>query len=166
LILIRTESPTDAAALCALISAAFERAPHRSGTEASIVEALRAAGALTISLVAVEHDEIVGHAAFSPVTINGEWAGWFGLGPVAVRPDRQRNGLGQALISCGLDRLRNTDAAGCVVLGDPRYYRRFGFVSDPALRYGNVRPEFFQRLLFKGVPPKGEVAYHQAFDAA
>ena len=57
-------------------------------------------------------------------------------------------------------------AEGCVVLGDPRYYGRFGFTNDPELRYGDVPPEYFQQLLLKGVTPKGEVAYHPSFDAS
>jgi len=90
---------------------------------------------------------------------------WFGLGPLSVRPDRQRKGIGKALVETGLKRLRATDAAVCVVLGDPVYYARFGFVSDPALRYGDVPPEYFQRIVFSGAPPSGGMMYHSAFDA-
>ena len=84
---IRAEIPEDAAIIRAITSAAFEGAPHSSGTEAAIVDALRAAGALTVSLVAVQNGEIVGHVAFSPVTIDCKSTGWLGLGPVSVRPD-------------------------------------------------------------------------------
>jgi putative acetyltransferase len=163
---IRAEIPEDAAIIRAITSAASEGAPHSSGTEAAIVDALRAAGALTVSLVAVQNGEIVGHVAFSPVTIDCKSTGWFGLGPVSVRPDQQGAGIGQALIRHGLDQLRRMGAEGCVVLGDPRYYRRFGFTNDPELRYGDVPPEYFQQLLLKGVTPKGEVAYHPSFDAS
>jgi putative acetyltransferase len=103
--------------------------------------------------------------AFSPVTINGEAVRWFGLGPVSVEPAMQRRGIGRALIRDGLERLRSAGAEGCVLLGDPAYYRRFGFVSDPKLRYGDVPPEYFQRLSFNGAEPEGEVAYHAGFDA-
>jgi putative acetyltransferase len=58
------------------------------------------------------------------------------------------------------------NAQGCVVLGDPVYYGRFGFVSDPNLRYGNVPPEYFQRLAFRNAVPKGEVSFHPGFDAS
>jgi putative acetyltransferase len=162
---IRDEMSSDTAAIRATIELAFHTAAHSSGTEAAIVDALRNAGALTISMVALENGEIVGHVAFSAVTIDGNGRGWFGLGPVAVVPDEQRRGIGRMLIRRGLDRLRSMDAQGCVVLGEPDYYGRFGFASDPDLRYGDAPPQYFQRLVFKGAPPKGAVAYHAAFDS-
>ena len=161
---IRLEQPEDVDAIRTLTTAAFETAPHSSGTEAAIVDALRNAGALTISLVAVYERELVGHIAFSPVTINGEANGWYGLGPVSVRPDRQRQGIGQTLIRTGLDHLRRINAQGCVVLGEPAYYARFGFVCDPNLRYGNAPPEYFQRLALTHDVPQGEAAYHPGFN--
>lgn len=162
---VRTERPEDATAIGAVTTAAFAGAVHSSGTEAAIVAALRAAGALSVSLVALGNGEIVGHVAFSPVTIDGEGSGWFGLGPVSVRPDRQRAGIGRALIEEGLARLSAGGAAGCVVLGDPAYYARFGFVADPALRYADAPPAYFQRLVFSGPPPAGRVTYHVGFAA-
>lgn len=162
---IRTELLADTGSIRSLIEAAFLGAPHSSGTEAAIVDTLRTAGVLTVLLVAVEQDEIIGYVAFSPVTIPGEQGQWFGLGPIAVRKDRQGKGIGRDLVCSGLDRLARMGADGCVVLGDPRYYRRFGFVSDPELRYADVLPEYFQRLSFKGATPKGAVFYHSAFDA-
>jgi len=163
---IRNEHPTDAAAVRALVTTAFAGAPHSSGTEAAIVDALRLAGALTLSLVAEERNGIVGHVAFSPVTIDGGAGAWFGLGPVAVMPEAQGRGIGCRLISDGLDRLRCLGAMGCVVLGEPDYYGRFGFESDPALFYPGVPARYFQRLIFAGPAPRGEVAYHDGFSAA
>jgi putative acetyltransferase len=90
---------------------------------------------------------------------------WYGLGPVSVRPDRQRKGIGQALIRDGLDRLKRMNAQGCVLVGDPGYYGRFGFVSDPRLRYRAAPSEYFQRLAFGEAVPTGEVAFHPGFDA-
>ena len=162
---IRPEHPGDIDAVRNLTTEAFKATAHSSGTEAAIIDTLRAADALTISLVAADGGEVVGHVAFSPVTINGENTGWYGLGPVSVSPDRQRKGIGQALIREGLAGLRRRGAAGCVVLGDPAYYGRFGFESDPELRYGDVPPEYFQRLAFTGAAPKGEVAFHAGFGA-
>lgn len=162
---IRPEEPTDAAAIRALTEAAFAGAEHTSGTEGAIVDALRAAGALTLSLVAEQDGAIVGHAAFSPVRIEGEDSCWFGLGPVSVAPDRQGGGIGAELIREGLSVLQNRDAAGCVVLGDPAYYGRFGFTSDHALRYPGVPAQYFQSLQWSGDPAAGEVAYHPGFDA-
>jgi putative acetyltransferase len=162
---IRVERDGEASAIGEVTTAAFRDAPHSSGAEAVIVAALRRAGALALSLVAVDDEEVVGHVAFSPVAIDGA-QGWFGLGPVSVRPDRQGAGLGAALIRAGLERLREQGAAGCVVLGEPAYYGRFGFAADPRLRFGGAPPEYFQRLVFHGLAPMGEVAYHMAFDGA
>jgi putative acetyltransferase len=163
---IRFEQPKDLDAIRALTSAAFQNAPHSRYTEAAIIDALRRAGALTISLVAVDEGAIVGHIAFSPVTIDGQANHWYGLGPVSVRPDRQRRGVGQMLIRRGLDYLRGVNAQGCVVLGEPAYYGRFGFVGDPCLRYGDAPPEYFQRLAFTEAVPKGEVSFHPSFNAS
>lgn len=163
---IRAEKPDDIAAIADLIRVAFAGAAHSEGTEAAIVAALRARGALTISLVAEDRGLIVGHVAFSPVRIDGTDRGWFGLGPVAVHPDRQRRGIGRMLIAAGLDLLRSQGAGGCVVLGDPAYCRRFGFASDPALRYPAVPAAYFQRVGFGSAPSlEGIVAYDEAFAA-
>jgi predicted N-acetyltransferase YhbS len=160
---IRPERRNDVAAISNVTTAAFETAPHSSGTEARIVEGLRTGGALTLSLVADDDGEIIGHVAFSPVEIPGVQGDWYGLGPVSVRPDKQRRGYGQALVRTGLEHLRAMRAAGCVVLGEPAYYRMFGFKSDPALTYGGYPSPYFQRLVFCGPPPNGDVTYHTAF---
>ena len=160
---IRPECPGDERGISALIAEAFALAEHRDGTEAQIVEQLRAAGALTVSLVAEDSGELVGLAAFSPVTVDGADVGWYGLGPVAVRPSRQGSGIGYQLIQDGLERLRHYGAAGCVVLGEPAYYARFGFRPDPRLVYPGIPPEYFQALAFGERVPSGTVAYHPAF---
>lgn len=162
---IRDETPADAAAIRHLTALAFAGAEHASGTEAAIPDALRRTGALTLSLVAATGAEIVGHVAFSPVTIAGADHGWYGLGPVSVLPAHQRAGIGAALIRAGLDRLRLDAAAGCVVLGDPAYYTRFGFAPHPGLRFDGAPPEYFLALALTGAPPAGAVVYHPAFYA-
>ncbi len=162
---IRAEQPADTAAIRAVTSAAFETAPHSGGNEADIVEALRTSGALTLSLVAVHREQVVGHVAFSPIEVAGTVEAWFGLGPVSVSPDFQRMGVGLGLIREGLSRLRAQGAGGCVVLGEPDYYGRFGFDSDPALRFLDEPSPYFQRLVFSGAPPEGLVRYHPAFYA-
>jgi predicted N-acetyltransferase YhbS len=159
---IREERPGDVETIAGVIERAFAAAEHRDGTEAQIVERLRAAGALALSLVAERDGAVVGHAAFSPVTVN-EAQGWFGLGPVAVEPERQGQGIGAALIEAGLARLRSSGAQGCVVLGDPAYYARFGFRVVRGLTYPGAPAEYFQALAFSGHPPRGEVRYHPAF---
>jgi putative acetyltransferase len=160
---IRPETPTDASAISSVIEDAFASAEHSDGTEAAIVERLRQANALSTSLVATDASAIVGHVALSPVTIDGADIGWLGLGPVAVRPDRQGNGIGRALVNSALDRWRSTGAAGCVVLGEPAYYERFGFRALPRLCYPGPPAEYFQALAFRGEAPSGTVAYHPAF---
>jgi Predicted acetyltransferase len=163
---IRPERSEDFDAIRSLTTAAFKDMLYSSQTEAAIVDALRNAGALTISLVAVQGSDIVGHVAFSPVTINDEAQGWYGLGPVSVRPDQQRKGIGQALIHEGLNCLQRMNANGCVVLGDPGYYGRFGFKNDPQLRYADAPSEYFQCLAFTSPIPRGAVGYHPAFNAS
>lgn len=161
--IIRPEIPADAPAIAAIITAAFAPLPYSSHTEARIVAGLRAADALSVALVAEAADSLIGHVAASPVTIDGEDRGWHGLGPVAVAPAAQRSGTGTALIRATIARLAALGAAGCVVLGDPRYYARFGFVPDAALIYPSAPAAFFQVLTIAGPPARGMVAYHPAF---
>ena len=164
---IRLERPEDATTIRALTDAAFKGMPFSDQTESKVIDALRAAGVLTLSLVATERSQILGHVAFSPVRINGEAGDWYGLGPVSVWPDRQRTGIGQAVIRDGLQRLRSLGAGGCVLLGNPAYYGRFGFESDPDLFYNvGAPPGAFQRLTLDGSRPSGEVTFHPAFDAS
>lgn len=164
-IVIRDEHATDIAAIHALTAAAFLDAPHTSHTEQFIVDALRAAGVLTLSLVAVVDDDIVGHVAVSPVVVSDGSAGWFGLGPISVTPRLQRRGVGSLLMRAATERLRERDAAGCVLLGNPAYYGRFGFVATPELVLEGVPPEYFLALPFGPSSAHGRVTYHPAFDA-
>lgn len=161
--LIREELPADLGAIRSAIASAFAQAPHSSGTEVAIVEALRAKSALTISLVAKKQGEVVGHVAFSPVSVDGKFAGWFGLGPIAVVHHEQRHGIGRALIAAGLERLRGMGARGCVVLGEPTYYSQFGFVCDENLCFRAAPVKYFQRLCFQDDVPSGVVEYDAAF---
>ncbi len=161
---IRLERPNDATTIHALTDTAFRGRPYSDGTEAQVIDALRAAGALTLSLVAIDGDNIVGHVAFSPVMINGEEGNWYGLGPVSVWPDRQRKGTGQALVREGLRRLQARGAGGCVLLGDPAYYARFGFENHPNLRHAGAPAWAFQCLTLNGLRPAGEVNFHSGFD--
>lgn len=163
--LIRSERPDDAAAIEAVTLAAFKGAPHTAHTEQLIVRALREAGALSVSLVAEDAGVIVGHVALSPVVLSGGEPGWYGLGPISVVPALQGRGIGTRLMQAALDALRDRGAAGCVVLGDPGYYGRFGFVADPALVLPDVPPVYFQALPLNGAMPVGTVRYHPAFAA-
>lgn len=160
---IREETPLDIAAIRSIVTGAFETAPHSSGREAAIVDELRNSNALALSLVADCGDEIVGHIAFSPVVIDGEEKAWLGLGPIAVATHMQRQGIGGALIAEGVQRVTASGARGCVVLGDPAYYGRFGFEADPKLRFPGVPANYFQRLMLQAPAPTGVVKYHPAF---
>lgn len=160
---IRPERPEDHAAIRAVTVAAFSGSSYGHNGEADIVEALRAEGALTVSLVAEAEGEIVGHIAFSPVAIMTAEGDWYGLGPISVAPGHQGQDVGAALIQEGLRALGALKASGCVVFGDPGYYGRFGFESDPALRYGPEISPYLQRLVMNGSAPSGEVRYHASF---
>lgn len=163
--MVRDETPADATAVDALIAAAFAAMPFSDGSEPAVMAALRAAGAADPALVAEHAGEVVGQAAFSPVTIDGAPSAWCCLGPIAVRPDRQRAGIGSALVRAGLERLRRRGAAGCVLLGDPRYYRRFGFRTGTAMTAPGYPPEYFMALPFGPEIPAAAVGFHPAFGA-
>jgi putative acetyltransferase len=161
---IRPETPADIPAIHALTEAAFLHAPHTSHTEHYIVDALRAAGELAVSLVALDGDELVGHIALSAVALSDGSTGWFGLGPISVAPARQGQGIGSRLIERALDALREKNAAGCVLLGDPLYYQRFGFAPEPALVLPGVPAEYFQAVVLRGSVPTATVRYSDAFE--
>lgn len=162
---ILPETPDDHDAIFTLTQAAFKDHPHSQQTEGHITDALREAGALTLSLVARVDGPIAGHIAFSPVQISDGSPHWYGLGPVAVLPGMQGRGIGAALIREGLDRLKAMGAAGCVVMGEPAYYARFGFAQTPALTYPGVPPAYFMAQVFTR-PAQGQVSYHKGFEAA
>ena len=147
---IRPERPTDDDAIHDLTTVAFDPMPFSDGTEAPIIRALRRSGDLTLSLVAEEDGEVVGHVAFSPVTIDGADVGWYGLGPISVRPDRQRQGIGRALVADGLERLRALGATGCALIGNPDVYAPMGFSSDGRLTYRGLDPAIVQVVVFSG----------------
>lgn len=163
---IRDELPSDAAAIEAVTLAAFAEAPHSNHAEHLVVRELRRSGALSVSLVAEDDDgAVVGHVAASPVTVSCGAKGWHGLGPVSVVPGRQRAGVGTRLVGQALNELRAAGADGCVVLGEPAFYSRFGFAAQPSLVLPGVPAEYFQALSFDGPPASGTVAYHAAFAA-
>jgi putative acetyltransferase len=162
---IRPETPADIPVIAAVTEAAFREAPHAAHTEQFIVNALRRAGALAASLVAEVDGAVVGHVAVSPVAVSDGAAGWFGLGPISVLPGYQGRGVGSGLMDAALQVLRERGAAGCMLVGDPAYYRRFGFRPEPGLTYPGVPPEYFMVVTLGGPMPQGVVAFHDAFAA-
>lgn len=160
---VRPEGPGDEAAIAALVTAAFGRS-----AEADLIASLRAARALTHSLVAAEAGAALGHLALSPVSVQGAaMPGVLALAPLAVLPERQRQGIGSRLVEAALAAAKAEGAKVVLVLGDPAYYRRFGF--RPAGGIGltppwPVPPEAFQAVTLASPWPRGLVRYHPAFD--
>jgi putative acetyltransferase len=163
-VLIRPEQAADAARVHAVVASAFEQAEYTNRHEQDLVDALRAKGALVVSLVAEDAGEVVGHVAFSRVTVDGAFDGWFGLAPLSVVPASQRKGIGAALVRAGLEALRGLRARGCVLLGEPDYYRRFGFAPRAGLTLPKVPTEYFLALPFGEDVASGVVTYDPAFE--
>lgn len=163
---IRPEQEEDAPRISTVTELAFRHAAHTCGREHWLVGELRAAGALTVSLVAVSGLEIVGHVAASPVSVSTSSGDWFGIGPVSVLPEFQRQGIGSRLMESALTQLRGRGARGCVLVGDPRFYVRFGFASAAQLVVPGVPPEVCLSLRFSPSDDCGTVAFHPAFAAA
>lgn len=164
-IIIRNETSADIDAITDVTIAAFKTLEISNHTEQFIIESLRIANALTISLIAELEGSVIGHIAFSPVTISDGTPGWYGLGPVSVLPEYQKQGIGKALIQEGLSRLRDLNAQGCCLVGHPEYYRQFGFTNTSELMVENIPPEVFFALSFDGYTPQGAVTFHDGFKA-
>ncbi|WOE76044.1 GNAT family N-acetyltransferase [Alterisphingorhabdus coralli] len=163
---LRAEEPEDQAAIHDLTKRAFAPMPYADGDEQDLVDALRAAGALAISLVAESEGRVVGHVAFSPAVAADGASGWYALGPVSVEPEVQKTGIGSALINSGLDMLRHRNAAGCVLVGNPDYYHRFGFRPAPQCCPGGEPAEYYQLLPMGQPRPDGIIGFHPLFHAA
>jgi len=162
-LILRLERPDEIDDIGKVIQLAFANSPYGDQQEHLIVHKLRQAGALSLSLIAIISNRIVGFAGTSPVGISDHSNDWYGLGPVAVLPDLCGKGIGSMLVEEILHRLQLSGAAGCVVLGDPDYYRRFGFSPDDSLSFADFDPELFQSIRFNDTLAHGEVSYHAAF---
>lgn len=162
---IRDEQEQDFAPISALLQKAFENHPYSINNEYLIVMALREANALTLSCVALDDQQghVVGHIAFSPALLDGTFDGWYTLGPLAVLPEYQRKGIGQTLIRHGLERLQKLGANGCILVGDPGYYTRFGFNSYPQLAVEGIPAENLMAYSLTRKVPAGQVTHHEAF---
>lgn len=162
---IRPEQAGDERSIRALTDAAFHSAPHADGDEGELIERLRADGDLVLSLVAENADRaIIGHIAFSPVTVEGASGDWYQLAPVSVIPSGQNAGIGSALIEEGIKRLTGSGAQGIALVGNPDYYARFGFTREHGLTLSEQLDPFLQVLVLKGDTPCGRLTLAPAFD--
>lgn len=163
---IRTEVSSDIEKITEVTKEAFENMPISRQTEHYIINALRKEGALSLSLVAEIDNKIIGHVAFSPIKISDGSQNWYGLGPVSVKPELQKKGVGKELINKGIQILKERGGRGCALVGDPNYYKRFGFKNYPQLMLNGVPQEFFLALPFYPDDiPQGFVTFHEAFMA-
>ena len=163
---LRLEAPEDAAAIHDLTERAFEPMAFSDGTEPGLPEALREAGALLLSLVAVSADgNLLGQVTFSPLTFEPETAQrWAGLGPIAVEPGFQKQGIGSALVKEGLRRLKAQGFDGVGLIGNPLVYGPMGFISTGEQTYAGLEPKFVQIIsLSDEEPPAGEMVFHPSF---
>jgi putative acetyltransferase len=161
--IIRNETVSDISAINEVTIAAFRSLAISNQTEQYIINALRNANVLTISLVAEVNGKVAGHIAFSPVTISDGSQNWYGLGPVSVLPEYQKQGIGKALVNEGLSLLKALSGKGCALVGDPAYYQRFGFKNIPGLIYDGIPQEVFLALPFDNKIPQGAVVFHEGF---
>ena len=164
-IIIRNEIDADVDAITEVTVAAFKTLEISNHTEQFIVEALRANNALTVSLIAEVDGHVVGHVAFSPVTISDGTQNWYGLGPVSVLPEHQRKGIGKSLMLEGISRLKGLNAKGCCLVGHLDYYRKLGFKNVSGLVHEGVPQQVFLAMSFDGQIPQGTVNFHDGFKA-
>ncbi len=160
---IREEADGDIEAICTVVRKAFAEAPGGGSLENRTLESLRDDRALALGLVADVDGRIAGHVAFSVARPSRDGDGWYVLGLMAVDPDDQGRGVGSALVHAGLRLLQEREANGCVVLGEPGYYSRFGFRADPLLTLPGAPEGMFQALRLTDAASAGEVVLHPAF---
>jgi putative acetyltransferase len=157
---IRVAEAGDRSAIGTLHRAAFP-----ADFEARLVEALERNGDVVLSLVAVSGGAIVGHALHSRLLLDGMDAGATALAPVAVLPERQKEGIGTALIREAHHRLRHLGERTVLVLGDPAFYRRFGFSAAGAAPFRTPYdgPYLSALVLDDNSRAGGRVTYPPAF---
>lgn len=163
--IIRKETAADIAAIDEVTIAAFQALTISQHTEQYVIRALRQARVLTVSLVAEFGGRVLGHVAFSPVTLSDGSPHWYGLGPISVWPEYQRQGIGKSLVHEGLSSLKALGARGCALVGDSNYYQRFGFKNHPQLVFEGIPQTYFLVLPFVEPVPQGTVLFHEGFAA-
>ncbi len=164
-ITIRPETPHDHHVIYDITKRAFAPMPFAAGDEQALINNLRDTGALAISLVAEVKGQVRGHIAFSPMQASDGTRPWFALGPIAVEPGFQRRGIGTALINAGVQLLKERNALGCALVGDPGYYPRFGFMPFPGLCPPHEPSEYFMILPLRTKTPTATITFHPLFHA-
>lgn len=164
--MIRDENPTDVLDIRRITERAFSNMPYASGDEQDVIDRLRTSKALSISLVAIKSNKLLGHIAFSPAMLESKDDGWFALGPVSVCPEHQGHGIGSELIRAGLKRLELAGANGCILTGNPSYYDRFGFELAPEHCPNGEPAEYFMMQQFNSELVVGQFTFHKAFYCA
>jgi putative acetyltransferase len=164
-ILIRPETPADHAAIHDVTQRAFAPMPYADGDEHLLIGKLRDAGALALSLVAESDGVVVGQITFSPAFAADSSPEWYALGPVSVEPALKHQGIGGQLIRAGVVWLQNQDAAGCVLIGNPTYYSRFGFRVFSELAPAGMPAEYYQVLPLEIEKPNVIVEFHPLFQS-
>lgn len=148
-----------------LTERAFAPMAYSEGDEQDLINRLRDHNALTISLVARQEGKIAGHIAFSPAFPDDGSDGWYALGPISVEPELQKMGVGSELIREGLTLLQERGAVGCILIGNPEYYERFGFEIVPECCPDGEPSDYFQMIVFQGEKPEQVIRFHKLFHA-
>ena len=163
--LIRPECADDYAAIYYVTKRAFAPMPFSDGDEQELIGRFRDAGVLALSLVADMDGSVIGQITLTPAFAADGSPGWFALGPIAVAPEYQNMKIGGKLMEAGIAWLREQDSAGCVLVGNPAYYNRFGFERYPALAPEGEPAEYYQILPLRVKEPSVVVGFHPLFHA-
>ena len=164
---IRPERPEDRQQISDITLAAFATVPYGDGNEADIIHGLRAAGDLKWSFVAENgQGDIIGQISISPAAVGDDTIGWYGIGPIAVRPDHVKQGIGTALMQEGIAAMTKAGAKGVVLAGDPAYYSRFGFRNDTGATYLDVPQIYVHKLVLNGPDAYGALTFAPALRGA
>jgi len=163
MISIRAEQTHDQSVIWEITKAAFAEKAYSGGDEQDLIDKFRSIGALSLSLVAIDGDCLVGQVSFTPAAISSDIGIWYALGPIAVVPERQGEGIGGLLIKSGLNSLQERGAWGCILTGDPRYYSRHGFGLAPEHCPSNEPEKNFMLRTIGDKKPTGVFSFHKAF---
>ena len=164
-ILIRPERLEDYDAIYDVTKRAFAPMPYADGDEQELIGRFRDAGVLALSLVAEKDGKVVGQITFTPAFAADGSTGWFALGPVSAEPGLKHQGIGSQLIQAGIAWLKEQNAAGCILIGNPAYYSRFGFLPFPDLTPPGMPSEYYQILPLGTAEPDTVVGFHPLFSS-